>query len=66
MSLIRFVQTAARNGLPIAALNFGRTRADELLSLKVEQSCAQALAFLHAPFDPLCARSVNDASARSA
>ncbi|GAE49489.1 NAD-dependent deacetylase [Xanthomonas arboricola pv. pruni str. MAFF 311562] len=46
----RFVQTAARNGLPIAALNFGRTRADELLSLKVEQSCAQALAFLHTPF----------------
>ncbi|MBB6257425.1 hypothetical protein FHT05_002009 [Xanthomonas arboricola] len=66
MSLIRFVQTAAKAGLPIAALNFGRTRADELLSLKVEQSCAQALAFLHNPFDPLRARSVNDASARSA
>ncbi|NYH46843.1 UNVERIFIED_ORG: hypothetical protein FHR68_000412 [Xanthomonas campestris] len=60
------MQTAAKAGLPIAALNFGRTRADELLSLKVEQSCAQALAFLHAPFDPLRARSVNDASARSA
>ncbi|AOY60730.1 NAD-dependent deacetylase [Xanthomonas phaseoli pv. phaseoli] len=62
----RFVQTAARNGLPIAALNFGRTRADELLTLKVEQSCAQALAFLHAPPHLPRARSVNDASARSA
>ena len=37
---------AARAGLPVAALNRGRTRADELLSLKVEADCAQALAFL--------------------
>lgn len=42
----RFVQTAAKAGLPIAAVNLGRTRGDDLLSLKVEQSCAQALAFL--------------------
>ncbi len=62
----RFVQTAARNGLPIAALNVGHTRADELLTLKVEQSCAQALAFLHGSTDLLRARRVNDASARSA
>ena len=33
-------------GLPVAALNRGRTRADELLSLKVEADCAQTLAFL--------------------
>lgn len=42
----RFVQAAATAGLPVAALNLGRTRADDLLSLKVEQSCASALAFL--------------------
>lgn len=42
----RFVQAAARAGLPVAALNHGRTRADELLSLKVEHDCADALAFL--------------------
>jgi NAD-dependent SIR2 family protein deacetylase len=42
----RFVHAAARAGKPIAAVNIGHTRADTLLSLKVEQSCAQALAFL--------------------
>ena len=42
----RFVQAAAQAGLPIAALNRGLTRADALLSLKVDQSCADALAFL--------------------
>jgi NAD-dependent SIR2 family protein deacetylase len=42
----RFVAAAARAGKPIAAVNMGLTRADPLLSLKVEQSCAQALAFL--------------------
>jgi len=42
----RFVQAASQAGLPVAALNHGVTRADALLSLKVEASCAQALAFL--------------------
>lgn len=42
----RFVRAAARNGLPVAAINLGRTRADELLSLKVEAAGAEALAFL--------------------
>ncbi len=42
----RFVDAAARAGLPVAAVNLGRTRADTLLSLKIEQPCAQALAFL--------------------
>jgi len=42
----RFVDAAAKAGLPVAAVNLGRTRADALLSLKVEQPCAQALAFL--------------------
>jgi NAD-dependent SIR2 family protein deacetylase len=42
----RFAHAAARAGKPIAAVNMGHTRADPLLSLKIEQSCAQALAFL--------------------
>jgi NAD-dependent SIR2 family protein deacetylase len=42
----RFVQMAARAGIPIAAVNLGRTRADEMLALKVEQSCETALGFL--------------------
>jgi NAD-dependent SIR2 family protein deacetylase len=42
----RFVQAAARKGIPIAAVNFGRTRADDLLQLKVEAPCEAALGFL--------------------
>ena len=42
----RFVQMAVRAGRPVAAVNMGRTRADELLSVKVELPCEKALAFL--------------------
>ena len=42
----RFVEMAARAGKPVAAINLGRTRADELLTLKIESSCEAALAFL--------------------
>jgi NAD-dependent SIR2 family protein deacetylase len=42
----RFVQAAARIGIPIAAVNLGRTRADDLLALKVEDRCEAALSFL--------------------
>src|SRR3984885_7721658 len=42
----RFVPTAARAGKPLAAVNLGRTRADGLLTLKVEQASEAALAFL--------------------
>ena len=42
----RFVQMAPRAGIPIAAVNLGRTRADDLLALKVEESCETALGFL--------------------
>ena len=42
----RFVQAAANAGLPVAALNLGRTRADELIGLKIAEPCADALAFL--------------------
>jgi NAD-dependent SIR2 family protein deacetylase len=42
----RFVQMAASAGKPVAAINIGRTRADGLLALKVEQASETALAFL--------------------
>jgi NAD-dependent SIR2 family protein deacetylase len=42
----RFVQMAARWGIPIAAVNLGRTRADEMLAFKVEEACETALSFL--------------------
>jgi len=42
----RFVEMAARAGKPAAAVNLGRTRADGLIALKVEQACEAALAFL--------------------
>jgi NAD-dependent SIR2 family protein deacetylase len=43
----RFVRAAADAGKPIAAVNLGRTRADELLTLKVAAPCAEALSFIH-------------------
>ena len=39
----RFAQAAAAAGKPIAALNLGRTRADALLTLKIEDRCVRAL-----------------------
>ena len=39
----RFVQAAADRGLPVAAINQGRTRADALLALKVQLDVGQAL-----------------------
>jgi hypothetical protein len=40
----RFARAAAALGKPIAAVNLGRTRADELLTIKVAAPCASALA----------------------
>jgi NAD-dependent SIR2 family protein deacetylase len=42
----RFAQMAARRGIPVAAVNLGRTRADDLLALKVQDRCEAALSFL--------------------
>ena len=39
----RFCERAAALGKPIAAINRGRTRADHLFELKVEQACGEAL-----------------------
>ncbi|WP_256354278.1 MULTISPECIES: NAD-dependent protein deacetylase [unclassified Variovorax] len=44
----RFVQAAAAAGKPVAAVNLGRTRADDLLALKVERPVGEALAELAA------------------
>jgi NAD-dependent SIR2 family protein deacetylase len=45
----RFARAMADIGKPIAAVNLGTTRADDLLSLKVTECCADALAFLLDP-----------------
>jgi NAD-dependent SIR2 family protein deacetylase len=45
-SSFRFVEMAVGLGRPVAAVNLGRTRADDLLTLKVERPCESALAFL--------------------
>jgi NAD-dependent SIR2 family protein deacetylase len=42
----RFVEKATSAGKPTAAVNLGRTRADGLIALKVEEACEAALAFL--------------------
>ena len=39
----RFCERAHATGKPIVAINLGRTRADPLLSLKIESDCASAL-----------------------
>lgn len=42
----RFAREAAAVGKPIATVNLGRTRADDLVSLRITQPCSSALAFL--------------------
>jgi NAD-dependent SIR2 family protein deacetylase len=42
----RFCRMAAESGKPIAALNLGRTRADHLINLKIEESAEQVLALV--------------------
>ena len=42
----RFAKAMADRGKPMAAVNLGRTRADDVLALKVESRCADALSFL--------------------
>ena len=39
----RFARTMAQSGRPIAMLNRGRTRADDLIDLKIEEDIAQTL-----------------------
>jgi hypothetical protein len=46
VSGFRFVQMTARAGILIAAVDPGRTRAANLLALKVQETCESALSFL--------------------
>jgi NAD-dependent SIR2 family protein deacetylase len=46
----RFATAAADAGKPIAAINLGRTRADDLLALKISDRCATALRVITAPW----------------
>ena len=52
----RFARRAAELGLPIASVTIGRGRADDLLTLKVTEPAATALAFLGDAVDPVNAR----------
>lgn len=45
-SSFRLCQAIAARGKPLIAVNLGRTRADELLTLKLEQPCEQVLPWL--------------------
>ncbi len=43
-SAFRLVRAAAESGIPVAAVNRGRTRADHLIAFKCEAECGTALA----------------------
>jgi NAD-dependent SIR2 family protein deacetylase len=45
----RFVRAAEAAGKPVAAVSLGHTRADPLLTLKVDAACEDALAFVTGP-----------------
>lgn len=45
----RFARLAAERGLPVAAVNLGRTRADNLLEFRVAACCAETLAAVVTP-----------------
>lgn len=47
-SSYRFCKFAAENNIPIACINQGLTRADDLLTLKISQPCAESLQALTA------------------
>ncbi|WAC62849.1 NAD-dependent protein deacetylase [Pseudoxanthomonas sp. SL93] len=42
----RFVHAAVREGIPVGAVNLGRTRGDDLLRFRVAAPCGPALSFL--------------------
>jgi NAD-dependent SIR2 family protein deacetylase len=52
----RFVRHAAALGLPIAIVNRGRTRGDELATVKIDNGCSPMLALLADELDGICAR----------
>ena len=46
MSGLRFVRAAHKRGIPIAIINRGTTRGDDLATVKLEAGCAETLAVL--------------------
>jgi NAD-dependent SIR2 family protein deacetylase len=46
MSGLRFVRAAHKRGIPIAIINRGTTRGDDLATVKLEAGCAETLAML--------------------
>jgi NAD-dependent SIR2 family protein deacetylase len=48
----RFCEHAVRSGVPIAAINLGRTRADAQFAIKVERDCSAVLPALVDRFEP--------------
>ena len=42
----RFVRHAARAGMPVAIINRGRTRGDDLATVKIDNGCSPMLALL--------------------
>jgi NAD-dependent SIR2 family protein deacetylase len=49
----RFIREAIQQGIPVVAINRGRTRADDLLTDKFELDCASALESVVQHLDPL-------------
>ena len=55
----RFAREAHKLGIPIAAVNRGKTRADEWLRLKIRQDCGTALQQALQQIQPDCANAIN-------
>lgn len=53
----RFIREAIQQGIPVVAINRGKTRADDLLTDKFELDCASALESVVQHLDPLLADS---------
>jgi NAD-dependent SIR2 family protein deacetylase len=52
----RFVRHAAALGIPVAVVNRGPTRGDELATIKVEGGCSELLTLLAEELSPVSAR----------
>ena len=58
--VLEVVRHFAQAGKPIAAINLGRTRADDILSLKIEDRCANALRAITPAGQSIFGDSIND------
>jgi len=50
----RFVRHAAARGIPVAIINRGRTRGDDLAAVKIDNGCSPMLALLADELDASC------------